>query len=258
MRVRAALIALPILLAILLAVQLNVLADRLAAAATGVALCTTGALHTSEEPPDLPLTRDYALLRVLLKDPAGQFEHMRWLYNGALRAPKTEPVSGFLGKRTEPLTLAHDLHAPQSLRAVAERIDHHRGTRIATTIEQGLVERNRAAIEAGFRQMFAVLVDETLAGIQARLGQSGVARSFQYVRRFYSSGLEAHLGRKRRARRHEPLPRNAQSRKCGRTFRSRAAAAHSGCERSDRALIPVHAARARLIPRATTRRNRSG
>jgi hypothetical protein len=193
MRVRAALIALPILLAILLAVQLNVLADRLAAAATGVALCTTGALHTSEEPPDLPLTRDYALLRVLLKDPAGQFEHMRWLYNGALRAPKTEPVSGFLGKRTEPLTLAHDLHAPQSLRAVAERIDHHRGTRIATTIEQGLVERNRAAIEAGFRQMFAVLVDETLAGIQARLGQSGVARSFQYVRRFYSSGLEAHL-----------------------------------------------------------------
>src|SRR5262249_51543919 len=99
MRARAALIALPILLAIALAVQLGALADRLAAAATGVALCTTGALHTSEEPPDLPLTRDYALLRIMLKDPTGQFDHMRRLYEGALRAPQAEPIATFLGKR---------------------------------------------------------------------------------------------------------------------------------------------------------------
>ena len=193
MRVRAALIALPILLAIALGVQFNVLTDRFAAAATGVALCTTGALHTSEEPPDLPLTRDYALLRVLLKDPTGQFDHMRQIYSGALRAPETEPVTVFLGKRTERLTLAHDSPAPRSLRAEAERIDRDRGTRIAATIEQGLAEQNRATVEAGFRQMFAVLLDETLSGIQERLDQPGAARSFQYIRRFYSSGLEAYL-----------------------------------------------------------------
>jgi hypothetical protein len=193
MRARVALMALPLLLAIVLAVQLNMLADRLAAAATGVALCTTGALHTSEEPPDLPLTRDYALLRVLLKDPAGQFDHMRQLYDGALRAPKIEPAAAFLGKRSERLTLAHDLHAPRSLRVEAERIDRDRGTRIAEIIERGLVVGDRAAVEAGFRQMFAALLDETLAGIQERLDKSGAARSFQYVRRFYSTGIEAYL-----------------------------------------------------------------
>ena len=57
MRTRAAaLVALPVLLAVVLVVQLNVLTNGLAAVATTVALCTTGALHTSEEPPDLPLT----------------------------------------------------------------------------------------------------------------------------------------------------------------------------------------------------------
>ena len=35
-----------------------------------------------------------------------------------------------------------------------------------------------------------------LVGIQERLDQPGVARSFQYVRRFYSSGLKAHLALK--------------------------------------------------------------
>lgn len=193
MRTRLALVALPVLLAIALAVQLNVLSDRLAAAATGVALCATGALHTSEEPPDLPLTRDYALLRILLKDPAGQFDHMRQIYDGVLRAPKTEPVTTFLGKRTEPLTLAYDLRTPSSLRVEAERIDRDRGTPIATTVKRGLANRDRALIEAGFRQMFATLLDETLAGIQERLDQPGAARSFQYVRRFYSTGIEGHV-----------------------------------------------------------------
>ena len=209
----AGLLALPVVLAIVFIVQLYVLADRLAASAVPLGLCTTGALHTSGEPPDLPLTRDYAVLRILLKDPADHFDRMRQLYDGALRAPKAERLATFLGKRAERLTLARDRRQPRSLRSEAERIDRERGSRIAEAIEQSFAERDRAAIEAGFRRMFAALLDETLVGIQERLQerlqkrpQGGLqkrpeqsatpARSFQYVRRFYSAGLEAHLALK--------------------------------------------------------------
>jgi hypothetical protein len=197
MKIRAAaLVVLPALLATALVVQLNVLAGRLAATAIPGPLCTTGALHTSEEPPELPLTRDYAVLRVMLKDPADQFHSMRQLYDGALRAPNAERSAAFLGKRSQRLTLAPHWRQFRSLRSEVERIDRDRGTRIAATIDRGFRERDRAVIEAGFRRMFAALLDEALAGIRDRLDHPGATRSFQYVRRFYSSGLEAQLALK--------------------------------------------------------------
>ena len=63
--------------------------------------------------------------------------------------PRRALSPGLAGARlAHSFTLLPQAPALRSLRSEAERIDRHRGTSIAATIEQGFTERDRAVIEA--------------------------------------------------------------------------------------------------------------
>jgi hypothetical protein len=192
----AALVALPATLAIVAMVQLGLIIDRLTAAGFETVLCTTGALHTSAKPPQIQLTRDYAALRILLKDPADHFEQARRLYAGVIRAPEASRPAPYLINRPQRAKLLEPDYRRSltNLQTEARRIDRERGMQLASRIEAGLVHGDRIAIEQGFREVFAVLLDEILSAIQQRLTDtSAAARSFQYAQRFYGEAIEAFL-----------------------------------------------------------------
>lgn len=174
------------------------IASRFDASALDPAICSPSSLHTTTEPPETQLTRDYAAIRILLKDPADHFSQIRRVYTGELHV--------FAGARTQPAILKRADRAKLlkaeyqrnpwagSLREEAQRIDRERGAVLTLAIDQGLQAHDRVKVEAAFHEVFAILLDDLLISIQQRLDQSvTVGRAIQHARRFYSEGLDAHL-----------------------------------------------------------------
>jgi hypothetical protein len=156
--------------------------------------------HRSYEPPDTQLTRDYALVHVILTDPSDRFELARQVYDGKVRV-RLKP-DGFrrtwLRGHAEPgIVFKVDYQRVQwsgSLHGEAVRIDRERGTGIAREIEASLAARDGASAERGLRAMFAVLLEE-LTGILGRhLEQPATAKRLHgLVVRYYAAAIEAHL-----------------------------------------------------------------
>jgi len=156
--------------------------------------------HRSYEPPDTQLTRDYALVHVLLTDPSDRFELARHVYDGKVRV-RVKPggfVRTWLRRHSEPgLVFKASYQRVRwsgSLRGEAVRIDGMRGTAIAREIEASFVERDGAGVERGLRAMFTVLLEELTGALGRHLEQPATAgRLHGYVVRYYAAALEAHL-----------------------------------------------------------------
>jgi hypothetical protein len=194
----ATLVVVLVALAAVLAWQLTTLIGVIAPARAAPVFCGPTALHTMDEPPESRLTRDYVVLKLLLLDPADHFAQIHRLYEGSLRAPRSAESGAWLAKRSErgKLFTAATPTAPgfDSLRNEALRLDRELGTSFAPRIEDALARRDRVALDAAFREMFVLLIDELLVSIQLRVTDSAaVARVFQHVRRYYAVSLQAHL-----------------------------------------------------------------
>jgi hypothetical protein len=182
----------------LAAIEVAAIASRLDASALDPTFCSPSSLHTTAEPPETQLTRDYGAIRILLKDPGNYFNQIRRVYVGELHvSPGTRGQPPVL-KRAERAKLLKAEYQRNlwsgSLRQEAQRIDRERGTTLALTIDQGLQAHDRAKVEVAFRELFAILLDDLLLSIQQRLDQSvTVGRALQHARRFYGEGLDAHL-----------------------------------------------------------------
>jgi len=181
-----------------LAWQIVTLINTIAPATAAPVFCGPTLLHTMSEPPDIQLTRDYAAMRILLYDPHDHFDRVRRLYEGSLRATKSKEQNAWLAKASDRVRLFKGAFATEpgfgSLRNEARRLDHSHGTALASRIDAALVERDRAALETAFYDMFALLIDELLLSIQQRLGDAAtVTRVFAHVRRYYAVGVEARL-----------------------------------------------------------------
>ncbi|MBI4205145.1 MAG: hypothetical protein HY527_08975 [Betaproteobacteria bacterium] len=156
--------------------------------------------HRSYEPPDTQLTRDYALLHVLLTDPSDRFELARHVYDGKVRV-RLKP-GGFrrtwLRRHSEPGLVFKARYQrvrwSGSLRGEAVRIDGKRGTAIAREIEASFVALDAAGVERGLRAMFVVLLEELTGAFGRHLEKPATAeRLHGYVVRYYAAALEAHL-----------------------------------------------------------------
>ena len=185
------------ILAGLVTIEVVAIADHLDASALDPAFCSPTSLHTTE-PPETQLTRDYRAIRILLKDPADHFSQIRRVYAGDLHVSVAARAQTVILKRADRAKLFkaeyQRISWTGSLRQEAQRIDRERGTTLALTIDQGLQAYDRIKIEAAFREMFAILLDDLLSSIQQRLDQSvTVGRALQHARRFYAEGLDAHL-----------------------------------------------------------------
>jgi hypothetical protein len=174
------------------------IANRLEATELDPAFCGPSPFHTTVEPPETQLTRDYAAIRVLLKDPSGPLEHVRHIYTGTFHIPAAIRAPSSLAKNSNRAQLFKADYQRNawagSLQIEAHRIDRERGTTFASDIDHGLQTGDRASIEATFRGVFAVLLDDLLKSIEQRLDQTATAgRTLQHVRRYYSEGLDAYL-----------------------------------------------------------------
>lgn len=185
-------------LAALAIVSTVAVANRLEVTALEPAFCGPSPFHTTVEPPESQLTRDYAAIRVLLKDPRGPLDHIRRIYTGTLHVPAAIRTPSFLTKgsnRAQLFKADYQRNAwTGSLQIEARRIDRERGTTFATNIDTGLQTGDRASVEAAFRGVFAVLLDDLLKSIEQRLDRTAaVGRTLQHARRYYSAGLDAYL-----------------------------------------------------------------
>jgi hypothetical protein len=185
-------------LAGLVAIEAIAIANRLDASPLDPAFCSPSSLHTTTEPPETQLTRDYAAIRILLKDPADHFSQIRRVYGGELHVSPAARAQPSVLKRAERAKLlkAEYQRTPWSgsLRQEVQRIDRERGTTLALTIDRGLQARDHVKVETTFREVFAILLDDLLISIQRRLTQSvSVGRALQHARRFYGEGLDAYL-----------------------------------------------------------------
>jgi hypothetical protein len=182
----------------LVAIEVAAIANRLDGSAVDPIFCSPSSLHTTPEPPETQLTRDYGAIRILLKDPGDYFSHIRRVYAGELHVSpvaRTQPPVLKRADRAKLLKAAYQ-RTPWSgsLRQEAQRIDRERGTTLALTIDRGLQAHDRVRVEVAFREVFAILLDDLLVSIQQRLGQSvTVGRALQHARQFYGEGLDAHL-----------------------------------------------------------------
>ena len=183
-------------LAGLATMEVVVIASRVDASAVDPAFCSPDSLHTTTEPPETQLTRDYGAIRILLKGSADHFGQIRRVYTGELHvSSRTQPTILKRADRAK-LLKAEYQRTPWagSLRQETQRIDRERGTILTPTIDQGLQARDGVRVERAFREVFAILLDDLLISIQQRLDQSvTVGRAIQHARRFYSEGLDAHL-----------------------------------------------------------------
>jgi hypothetical protein len=182
----------------LAALEIFTIQNRLEAAALDPAFCSPSSLHTTVEPPETQLTRDYAAIRLLLKDPRDHFAQIRRVYAGELHvSPAARAPSPLVKSSSRPHIFKADYQRNPwngSLQSEAQRIDSARQTSLAATIDTGLETGDRIAVEAAFREVFAVLLDELLASIEQRLDQAAtVGRALQHARRYYSEGLDAYL-----------------------------------------------------------------
>ncbi len=185
-------------LASVLTWQIAALVDRIAPRGLEQVICSPSSLHTRIEPPETQLTRDFAAVRVLLKDPRDHFAQISRLYEGVVHVPESRGRRVWLAKRSEHAAVFKSVHQRQSrsgsLQREARRIDAERGTALVARIEAGLAADDRNALEAGFREMFAVLLDDLLVSIEERLDEGiVVGRAFAHARRYYSLGLEGYL-----------------------------------------------------------------
>src|SRR5262245_27529032 len=71
-------------LAGLVPVEVAAIASRLDASALDPTFCSPSSLHTTAEPSETQLTRDYGAIRILLKDPGDHFSQIRRVYGGEL------------------------------------------------------------------------------------------------------------------------------------------------------------------------------
>src|SRR3954468_1265752 len=86
------------LVALVLMAQASLIAGRLNAATLDPAFCSPASLHTTVELPETQLTRDFMAIRILLKDPADNFDVIRMLYEGELQAPDLRLPAAWLSK----------------------------------------------------------------------------------------------------------------------------------------------------------------
>src|ERR1041384_1267285 len=165
--VRASLIvgAVPFVAALSFPAQLALIAGRLNAGTLDPAFCSPGSLHTTVELPETQLTRDFMAIRILLKDPADNFETIRMLYEGELQAPDLRRTAAWLSKRSGRGRLQTIAAPVATLKSEAARIDRKHGSALAPRIADGLSRRDGAAAEGAFRAMFAVLLDELLTSV---------------------------------------------------------------------------------------------
>ena len=155
--------------------------------------------HKMYEPPENQMTRDTRLLQLLLDDPAERFDLARRVWEGTTRV-RVRP-GGFrrwLVRPNEPgMVFKGDYQLQRwsgSLREEAGRIDAAHGTSLVARIDAGLATRNRDAVKAALREMYAVLLRELLEAVWARLEDAEtVARLYPYALRYYSVNLEGHL-----------------------------------------------------------------
>ena len=185
-------------LAGLAAIEIFTIATRLEASAFDPTFCSPSSLHTTVEPPETQLTRDYAAIRILLKDPNSKLEQVRGVYAGDFHASSAAraPSPLLKGSNRAQLFKADYQRNPWtgSLRNEAQRIDRERGTTLVMAIDTGLHAGDRVTVETAFRGVFAELLNDLLASIQQRLDQSAaVGRTLQHARRYYSESLEAYL-----------------------------------------------------------------
>jgi hypothetical protein len=68
----------------LAAIEVAAIASRLDASALDPTFCSPSSLHTTAEPPETQLPRDYGAIRILLKDPGNYFNQIRRVYVGEL------------------------------------------------------------------------------------------------------------------------------------------------------------------------------
>jgi len=182
----------------LAAIEIFTIANRLEALAFDPAFCSPSSLHTTVEPPETQLTKDYAAIRILLKDPRDRFEQIRRIYTGEFHASAAaRPPSPLLKNNSRAQLFKADYQRNPwagSLRNEAQRIDRERGMTLTMTIDTGLQAGDRVAVETAFRGVFAVLLDDLLTSIQQRLDQAiTVGRTLQHARRYYSESLDAYL-----------------------------------------------------------------
>jgi len=176
------------------AAQLTMVAGRLNAGTLDPAFCSPASLHTTVELPETQLTRDFMAIRILLKDPADNFETIRMLYEGELQAPDLRRTAAWLSKRSGRGRLQTIATPVATLKSEAARIDREHGSALAADIADGLSRRDGATAERAFRAMFAVLLDELLISIGRQFDEPVTAsRSFPHARRYYTEALEAHL-----------------------------------------------------------------
>jgi hypothetical protein len=176
------------------AAQLALIAGRLNAATLDPAFCSPGSLHTTVELPETQLTRDFIAIRILLKDPADNFDTIRMLYEGQLQAPDLRRAAAWLAKRSGRGRLQTLATPASTLQSEAARIDTEQHSALQARIADGLARRDGAAVEAAFRDVFAVLLDELLLSIGRQFGDPvTVSRSFPHARRYFVEALEAHL-----------------------------------------------------------------
>jgi hypothetical protein len=185
-------------LAALAIISTVAIANRLEVTALEPGFCGASLFHTTVEPPETQLTRDYAAIRVLLKDPNGPLDHVRHIYTGTFHVPAAIHAPSSLTKsnyRAQLFKADYQRNAwAGSLQIEAQRIDRKRGTTLASAIDRGLQTADRAAVEAAFRGVFVALLDDLLASIEQRLDQTATAgRTLQHARHYYSEGLDAYL-----------------------------------------------------------------
>jgi hypothetical protein len=154
--------------------------------------------HTGAEPPVTQLSRDYVVIRILLKDPRDYFEQIRGVYDGTIKVPAPVRSRAWLAKRPEHVMVFRGAEqrawTSGTLRREVERIDRTRGLSLGLPIDRALAQRDRDAVESAFRDMFTVLVSELLGGIAERSEDTSTAhRLYQRAQRYYSEALEAYL-----------------------------------------------------------------
>jgi hypothetical protein len=184
-------------LAGLIAVELHALSLQLDVPLDPL-FCSPSSLHNVAEPPDTPLSRDYVLIRQLLRNPNNQFELIERIYGGALHAPTALGAPSSALKRADRARLIRPVYHSQtwtgSLREEASRIDAVRGTHLSAGIERGLQDKDAQQVATGLRQLFAMLLDELLQSVEQRVDSSvAVSRGIRYARRYYQDALEAYL-----------------------------------------------------------------
>jgi hypothetical protein len=173
-------------------------AGRLEATALDPTFCGSSSFHTTVEPPETQLTRDYAAIRVLLKDPSGPLDHIQQIYTGTFHVPAPIRAPSSLAKNSNRAQLFKADYQRNawagSLQLEAQRIDRERGTAFAANIDNGLQIGDRASVEAAFRGIFVLLLDDLLKSIEQRLDHTAAAgRTLQHARRYYSESLDAYL-----------------------------------------------------------------